>query len=189
LSRSTSSEASEASPGRRGRPPKFGRPGHAVSLTLPEDTLQELNRVHPDTGWAIVKLLERERNGRPGIERDVELARIGPRRSLIVVNRSAFQTIPGVNLIPFTDTHAFLALDPGHGLSDLELVVIDRLADGGHSPRERAAFESLRTHLAAWRHDERLRFHNRSIIVVEEINGSRRGSTRNGATRPRRKSA
>jgi hypothetical protein len=103
---------------------------------------------------------------------------------LIVVNRSAFKTLPGINLIPLTDTRAFLAMDSGRGLSDLELVVIDRLADGGLGDRERAALESLRAQLSTWRHDQGLRFHSRSIIVVEQVNG-----TRNGATKSRRKSA
>ncbi len=185
MSRPSTSDASEASTGRRGRPPKFGRPGHVVSLTLPDDTLQELNRVHPDTGWAIVKLLERERKGRPGAaDRDVELASIGARRSLIIVNRSAFKALPGVALITFTGTHALLAMEPGRGLSDLELAVFDRLTDGGLADREREALESFRRQLAAWRRDQRLCFHSRSIIVVEQVNGSR-----NGAAKPRRKSA
>jgi hypothetical protein len=149
-----------------------------VSLTLPDDILQELNRVHPDTGWAIVKLLERERKDRSGppAERDVELASIGQRRSLIVVSRAVFKVLPGVNLIPLTETRAFLALDPDRGMSDLELAVIDRLAEGGLSDRERTALESLRAQLAAWRHDQGMRFHHRSIVVVEQVDGPRGAS-------------
>ena len=44
---------------RPGRPSKFGRPGRVVAVTLPEDALTALHQVDPDTGWAIVKLLER----------------------------------------------------------------------------------------------------------------------------------
>ena len=165
---------------RRGRPPKFGRPGHVVSLTLPDDTLQALNRVDPDTGWAIVKLLEREHLDRPRQtrERDVELAKIGSRRSLIVVSRGVFKRLPGVNLIPLNDTRAFLALEPGRGMSDLELAIIDRLSDTGLAGREREALEALRAQLAAWRRDKGLRFHNRSIIVVEQVNGGAGGGSR-----------
>lgn len=164
---------------RRGRPPKFGRPGHAVSVTLPDDTLQALNRVDPDTGWAIVKLLQREpRNVKAERDPDVELARIGTRRSLIVVSRAVFRSLPGVNLIPLDDARAFLALEPGCGLSDLELAVIDRLSDGSVTTRERRALDALRTRLAAWRHDRHLRFHHRSIIVVEQISGNGRGDTK-----------
>ena len=169
-------------PPKRGRPQKFGRPGHVVSLTLPDDTLQALNRVDPDTGWAIVKLLEREPRSIESETRepDVELAQIGVRRSLIVVNRSVFTVLPGVNLIPLNETRAFLALEPGRGMSDLELAVIDRLSDPGLDARERAALESLRTKLGSWRRDQGLAFHNRSIIVVEQVSGGNgRGGTRN----------
>ena len=173
-------EANTTDAPRRGRPPKFGRPGHVVSLTLPDDTLHALNEVDPDTGWAIVKLLEgtpRSRKRKGGAERDVELAKIGTRRSLIVVSRSVFKSLPGVNLIPLNESFAFLALDPGRGMSDLELVVIDRLADGRLDAREREALERLRTQLASWRRDRGLRFHSRSIIVVEQVSGS---AARNG---------
>jgi hypothetical protein len=146
-----------------------------VSLTLPDDTLKALNRVDPDTGWAIVKLLERApANGADPRDPDVELAKIATRRSLIVVSRSVFKSLPGVNLIPLNDTRAFLALETGRGMSDLELAVIDRLSDTAVVGRERTALESLRAQLAAWRRDRGLKFHNRSIIVVEQVNGSGR---------------
>jgi hypothetical protein len=44
----------------RGRPSKFGRPSRVVALTLPEDAIDRLRRVHRDLGWAILKLLDRE---------------------------------------------------------------------------------------------------------------------------------
>ena len=186
MRRDPTSRATEDLP-KRGRPPKFGRPGHVVSVTLPDDTLTALNRVDPDTGWAIVKLLEREPRSVQGETRepDVELAQIGARRSLIVVNRSVFKVLPGVNLIPLNETRAFLALDPGRGMSDLELAVIDRLSDRSIDAREREALESLRAKLGAWRRDHGLMFHSRSIIVVEQVNG---GNGRSG-TRSRRGSA
>jgi hypothetical protein len=161
---------------RRGRPPKFGRPGHVVSLTLPDDALQALNRVDPDTGWAIVKLLERKPR-QPSRPPDVELAAIGARRSLIVVSRSMFKTLPGVSLIPLNDTRAFLALEPGRGMSDLELAIIDRLAGTTLATRERTALEALRAQLASWRRDRTLKFHSRSIIVVEQAGGTAGGGS------------
>jgi hypothetical protein len=175
LSRSLSSrDAADRAP-RRGRPPKFGRPGHVVSVTLPDDTLQALNRVDPDTGWAIVKLLER--TGRPAGDRrkaaDVGLVPIGGRRALIVVSRAVFKTLPGVNLIPLNDAHAFLALDAGRGMSDLELAVIDRLADRTLPTPEQHALASLREQLSSWRHDRSLTFRSCSIIVVERKHGAR----------------
>jgi hypothetical protein len=157
---------------RRGRPSKFGRPGRVVALTLPEDAIKELHRVHHDIGWAIVKLLEgtkpvvaTARDEQP----DVELVEVGERRALIVINLEAFRTLPGVNIIPFSGNRAFLALDAGRGMSDLELAVIDRLGDPALESRELRALMTLRAQLTSWRHDQAVQFHTRSIIVLERL--------------------
>jgi hypothetical protein len=56
-----SSEGARApmSPSKRGRPQKFGRPSQVVALTLPEDVLRGLRKIHHDLGWAIVALFEK----------------------------------------------------------------------------------------------------------------------------------
>jgi hypothetical protein len=158
---------------RRGRPSKFGRPGRVVALTLPEDAIKELHRVHHDIGWAIVKLLEGARPMAASTARDeqpdVELVEVGERRALIVINLEAFRTLPGVNIIPFSGNRAFLALDAGRGMSDLELAVIDRLGDPAIELRELRALMTLRAQLTSWRHDQAVQFHTRSIIVIEHL--------------------
>lgn len=158
---------------RRGRPPKFGRPSQVVAVTLPEDTIQGLRRVHRDLGWAIVKLLEDGSNSvatRNDVQPpDVELVTVGDRRSLIVVNGEVIRNLPGVNIIPLSGKRAFLALDIGRGMSDLELAVIDRLADPAIARQERRALGMLRTQLASWRRDRTLQFHTRAIVVVERL--------------------
>ena len=156
---------------KRGRPSKFGRPGRVVALTLPEDVIDRLRRVHRDLGWAIVKLLDKD--SRPASRRgddaqpDVELVAVADRQSLIVVNREVIKNLPGVNIIPLTGNRAFLALDIDRGMSDLELAVIDRVGEPTLERRERRALEKLRAQLTAWRRDPRMRFHTRAIIVVE----------------------
>lgn len=158
-----------AKPRGRGRPSKFGRPGRLVALTLPNDTLRALRQVDPDTGWAIVKLLERELAARtaPSTTADVELLAFGARQSLIVVSRAAMPDLPGVRIIPLNETRAFLALDIGRSMSDLELAVIDRLTDRTLEARGRRALVALRGQLAAWRRDRRLLIRPQAILVVE----------------------
>jgi len=153
---------------RRGRPPKFGRPSQLVALTLPIDVVRGLQRVDKDIARAIVRVFEgtvpagddSPRDRRP----DAELVRIADRRSLIVVNSAVIQSLPGVNVVPLDATRAFLALEPGRGVSDLELAVIDRLDDAVET-RERQALGQLRRQLKAWRRDAALRFHSRSITA------------------------
>lgn len=157
---------------KRGRPPKFGRPGRVVAITLPEEVVRGLKRVHSDLAWAIVQLFEKNsrHNGHakaPQPRADSELLDVAARRSLIVVNRDVFKELPGINLIQLHDNRAFLALEPGQGVADLELAVIDRMAQPSLAPRERAALNDLRAHLRQWRRDPSLACKTRSIILVE----------------------
>jgi hypothetical protein len=178
---------SQSAARRRGRPSKFGRPSRVVALTLPEDAIDRLRRVHRDLGWAIVKLLDQEPHpaSRPAelAQPDVELVAVADRRSLIVVNREVIRNLPGVNLIPLGGNRAFLTLDIDRGMSDLELAVSDRLADPTVDRRERRALVSLRAQLTTWRRDHGLHFHTRAIIVVERLVKKPSDREVNGAAR------
>jgi len=171
-------QRAEATVRPRGRPSKFGRPGRVVAVTLPNDAIERLRRVHRDLGWAILTLLDREtpapapskrlaRTPASEPEPDVELVSVADRRSLIVINREHIKHLPGVNLIPLRGNQAFLALDIDRGMSDLELAVSDRLDDTAVDEAEARVLADLRTHLTAWRRDHDLKFHRRAIIVVE----------------------
>lgn len=177
---------------RRGRPSKFGRPSRVVALTLPEDALDRLRRVHRDLGWAIVKLLDqvprRAATRDEDVQPDVELVTVADRRSLIVVNREVIKNLPGVNIIPFSGNRAFLALDIDRGMSDLELAVSDRLGDPAVERIERRALAALRARLTTWRRDHDVQVHTRAIIVVERrlkrpSNRDRRATVRGVAAR------
>jgi len=163
--------------GKRGRPPKFGRPGQVVALTLPEEVVSGLKRIDADLAWAVVRLYEREarRASAPQSERAIaELVRIADRRSLIVVSRSELTRLPGVTMVPVSPTRAFLSLEPGLGMNDLELAVSDRLEESGLDDREERALGRLRAQLRRWRRDRGLRFHTRAIIEVEQLPQRRR---------------
>jgi hypothetical protein len=164
---------SQATARRRGRPSKFGRPSRVVALTLPEDAIDRLRRVHRDLGWAILKLLDdashRTSKPRGDVQPDVERVAVADRRSLIVVNREVIKTLPGVDIIPLSGNRAFLALDIDRGMSDLELAVSDRLGDPTIERRERRALIELRAQLTTWRRDRALQVHTRAIIVVEYL--------------------
>lgn len=159
---------------KRGRPPKFGRPSRVVAVTLPEETIRGLRKLHPDLAWSIVTLFEK----RPAMSHEraqpsAELIEIADRRSLIVVNGTVIRRLPGVHIIPLNGDRAFLALESGLGMADLELAVRDRLDQASVKARERAALEELRALLSKWRRDRRLRVYSRAIIVVERTAGRR----------------
>jgi len=169
--------------GRRGRPPKFGRPGRVVALTLPEEVVLGLRKVNADLAWAIVTLFNKTSTAakttrltlHPSDE--AELVAVGGLRSLIVVPRQLFTNLdlPGVSIIPLHDDRAFLALEPGHGMSDLVLAVDDRLAETPLDRRTAAALRRLRKQLRQWRSNPRLRCEAHTIIVVERSRSRRSG--------------
>ena len=144
-------------------------------MTLPREVIDALQAVHSDLGWAIVSLVELSRGvqARPvAASEDAELVEIGAGHSLIVVNPARFRALPGVQMVPLSKAQAFLALEPGRGMADLELAVLDRLERLPAMSDERRAAEQLRDRLRAWRRHHRLRFHNRSIILVERLSGA-----------------
>jgi hypothetical protein len=165
---------------KRGRPPKFGRRGQVVAITLPAEVVRGLRRINADLAWAIVQLFERGANGFGGEPRsprpDSELVSVANGRSLIVVNRDVLKRLPGVTVIPLHDDRAFLALDRDASIADLELAVVERLADRSISARERQALSELRAHVHRWRHDPTLHSDMRSIIVLEQVRGARKRS-------------
>jgi hypothetical protein len=169
---------------KRGRPPKYGRPSRLIALTLPEDVLAWLTSLHADPGWAIVSLYENSHAGEPRAGRrtapDVEIAMVGPRRGLIVVPLRAFAALPGIVPVPLSETHAFLAFEPGKGLADLEIAVLDRL-DEPIGAGERRVLQQLRDRVRAWRRDPGWRFESRGILVAERVTQKKR---RKGSSRP-----
>jgi hypothetical protein len=141
-----------------------------VALTLPEDILGALRQVHPDPARAIVKLVEGSSARASGEENQkplAELVAVGSRRSLIVVDRWAFQNLPAVSLIPISDDRAFLAFKKGKDSGALELELIDRLEQPAVDLAEHDALNELRSCLREWRHDPALKFLFRSILILE----------------------
>jgi hypothetical protein len=162
---------------RRGRPPKFGRPGQVVAVTLPPEVVRGLRRINPDLAWAIVKLFERNGTSTGQVRRtrpDSELVSVASGRSLIVVNRNVLSQLPGVNVIPLHDDRAFLAFNRDASIADLELAVVERMRNRSLTRRERKALSELRTHVQRWRHDPKLHCEMRSIIVLERAATGRR---------------
>jgi hypothetical protein len=152
-----------------------------VALTLPEEVVLGLRKVNADLAWAIVTLFNKTSTAAkttrltPHPSDEAELVAVGGSRSLIVVPRQLFTNLdlPGVSIIPLHDDRAFLALEPGHGMSDLVLAVDDRLAETPLDRGKAAALRRLRKQLRQWRSNPRLRCEAHTIIVVERSRSRR----------------
>ena len=153
----------------RGRPLKFGRPGQSVTLTLPGDVIDWLGTLHDDLAWAIVGLFE-SRGVQPRKARlttaVAELVQLPGRRALILVRPDLLRSVPGISVVPLSDGRAFIALESGGGVADLELAVLDRLDSTGVSVLERSQLLEFRQVIRDWR-KQGLKFQPRSILVVE----------------------
>ena len=156
---------------KRGRPQKFGRAAQLISLTLPRDVIDWLETLDDDLGWALVKLHERATKTRTAPTAVAQLVRFPGDRALIIVRSDLIQDFPGVSLIPLSDGRAFLALEVGKGVADLELFVLDRLDDKQVDAIERGALIELRQLLRQWRRDG-IRFASRSIIIAHGKKGA-----------------
>jgi hypothetical protein len=159
---------SEQAP-RRGRPPKYGRPARVVAMTLPEDVIAALRAIEPDLGRAIVALIDGARGaaGDQPIPKVVDVARTGRREALILIDPLVIPALPRCSFIRIAPNRAFIALDPGAGLADLELCVSDRLDDSDLTREQRKALRLLRATLKRWRCDPGVTVSGRSIVILE----------------------
>lgn len=162
-------------PQKRGRPQKYGQPARIVAITLPMHVVDRLRKIDDDLGWAIVSVVEKTQ-GRTTrrLVPEAELVEVGGGQSLIAVDASIFRALPGVDIVPFSNNQAFLALQSGRGMADLELAVHDRLAELSPASRARAPLRRLLTRLQTWRRSRALRFQTRSIILVSHRRSSGR---------------
>lgn len=161
---------------RRGRPLKYGRPARVLALTLPEDVVDWLREIHEDPAWAVVSLYEKQgRSSAPRRARQpkVQMAQLTPQRSLIVVDPATYRSLPGVAVIPMSAGRAFLALEEGKNIADLELAILDQIEDRRTRAADRKELRALLTEVRGWRRSRRYSFATRSIILVEKRRAGR----------------
>jgi hypothetical protein len=162
---------------RRGRPRKFTEPSRAVTLTLPEDTLEALAAIDPDLSRAVVRLTQSELAKQP--HKPAELVTYG-RRAVIAVNPTrTLKERMGVDLVPLPDGRALISFDRATTIAALELLIADALDDPRLSPADRAIFNAIAEILRTARRSPDMLLLQRSIIVLESRRRSARSSGRN----------
>jgi hypothetical protein len=150
-----------------GRPRKYGRPSHAVTVTLPEDVLARLRAVDADLGRAIVTLVER-RGAKPSRNgRTAEIAAYGNHAVIIVNPAKALKRLPGVQLVPAGNGRALISLEHPNSIPQLELDVRDAAGASDISEHERQTLKAIADILHEARHSRGVSLKERSIIILE----------------------
>ena len=151
-----------------GRPPKFGRPSRAVTVTLPEDVIARLGRVDADLGRAIVSLVDRATTpARPHVIRPAELASYGRHAVIVVTPVRALKRLAGVQLVPLGSGRSLISLDGPHAVPQLELDILDALADERLDTVDRQTLDALAGILREARLTPGVSIEERTIIVLE----------------------
>jgi hypothetical protein len=150
-----------------GRPRKYGRPSHAVTVTLPEDVLARLRSVDADLGRAIVTLVERRGAGRLRIRLPAEVAAYGNHAVIIVNPARALKRLPGVQLVPAGNGRALISLERANSIPRLELDLLDAIDANDISESERRTLEAIAGILRQARRSRGVSLKERSIIVLE----------------------
>lgn len=164
-----------------GRPPKFGRPSRAVTLTLPTDVLDRLAALNSDLGRAIVDLVEQHPRERAPRERAAELASYGRHAVIVVRPLPALARLTGVQLVPLSNGRALMSLAPNQSIPELELELRDAIERV--SGADRSALEQLANLLREARRSPAVSLEARTIIVVEVKRRRRVAATsRDGAS-------
>lgn len=158
---------------RRGRPRKFSRPARTVTLTLPDDVIERLTAFDSDLGRAIVRLAMAHQPRQASSA--VEVVSFGSRAVILVPPTRRLAALPGVELVPFADGRALIALDEHVTEEAFELLVRDALDDGSLGAQDVETFTALARVLRQARHDTRVTV--RRILVLRARNGSRRAGS------------
>jgi hypothetical protein len=152
---------------RRGRPQKFGRPSHAVTLTLPDDVIAGLSAVDNDLSRAVVRLSQPlliDVVVRP----PAELSKYGHSAVIVIKPLPALDRMPGVSLVPLPDGRALISLDEAMSVHEFELKLSDAIDVGTDLEAwERSAMSSIREILKSARQSKAITVHQRSIIVLQ----------------------
>lgn len=124
------SHASDTPKRAGGRPPKFGEPSRAVTLTLPERVFKGLARIDYDRARAITKLVDHFIESQAQKQHLVELLPITQDRALILVPACPYlQSLPWLHLVEISPARYLLVLIEKTAIEKLEVTLCDLLEE------------------------------------------------------------
>jgi hypothetical protein len=157
-----------------GRPPKYGRPSRAVSITLPEDVVVRLSALDSDLGSAIVRLADRSAKPREHAAQLAEVVAHGNRAVIVVNAAKILKRLPGVQLVPIGNGKALISLKHPYSIAQFELNLRDEAAFGQMNSLERQTLKAVAEILQEARRSSSVTLEERTIIVLETKRQRRR---------------
>ncbi len=144
---------------RRGRPPKFDEKRKAVTVTLPERVLRQLESVDGDRARAITKVTQSAVGKRGDKDHDlVDLVEVARGQSVIVVGQCrSLREIPWLQMVEIAPARNLLIIPSGTPVESLEVAILD-LIENLQEPEshERPLLEELRRQLSGLRRNRRI---------------------------------
>jgi len=168
------SNVSDSVAPRRGRPRKFARPSHAVTLTLPDEVIQALSAVDADLSRAVVRVTQPEIARRP--HPAAELVVFGRRAVIVVTPSRTLEQLRGVVLIPLSDGRALISFDEPGTVAELELQLQDLLEEHKLPAADRQVLLEISRILREARRSDEVALMRRNIIVLETSGTARRSA-------------
>lgn len=111
-----------------GRPKKFSGPSRPITVTLPEQTIRDLEAVDADRARAIVRVTDAMVSSDSASSKLVEIVRVSPNIGMIIIGPSkALRAIPFVQLAEVASGRHLISLTPGTAPETLEVAVTDLL--------------------------------------------------------------
>ena len=119
---------SPAAARKRGRPPKFAGKRRPVTVTLPDNTLQQLTALDADRARAIVQAVALATATRGGDRELVETRAVTPDAAIIVVPPSrVLREAPWLHLVEVAPGRFLMAVDASITTEKFELYIQDQL--------------------------------------------------------------
>ena len=153
-----------------GRPPKFSEPRRPVTVTLPDRTLAQLAALDENRARAIVKITDTVTGGDRRRFRPVELVKMAPDKSLIVVGPSqSLKRIPWLKLIEIAPARYLLTIPSGTAVESLEVALSDLLKnpDLQHNEHEMVILQELMNLIG---HERRTKRMSKAEVLIINTN-------------------
>jgi hypothetical protein len=151
-----------------GRPRKFSEPSRPITVTLPNRTLDQLDRAGSDRARSIVEAVDRMMGSGETELAQVQVIGGKPGSGVLLVPPSrGLATVPWIRMIEVAPGRNLITIVPGVPIEKVEIALLDLIDKARSSfPEELELLEGLRGKIGSFRRGEKIA--KSEILVVGE---------------------